>query len=171
MRMRRILPLIVLLAGLLAVPSTAASASQAVWHRLNPGSSLATSEHERLSCAQSGVALVCRYDKLPDPGFAWNATTGTFRGTDVTAGWDCPEWLGPEICDHVVAVYEGAATYVGRPQSGPPLTAVQDHIIVQDGARQVLFQYWIDQFACPWYPTFAEALAADPSLGFDCVLP
>ena len=171
MRVRQIFPLVLLLAGLLAVPSTAASATQAVWHRLNPGSDLATSEHERLSCAQAGVALTCRYDKVPDPGLAWNATTGTFRGRDVTADWECPEWLGSDICDHVVAVYEGATTYVAKPHAGPPLTAAQDHIIVQDGARQVLIQYWIGQFACPWYSTFAEAIAANPGLGFDCALP
>jgi hypothetical protein len=139
--------------------------------RLNPGPSLATSEHERLRCVQAGAALVCRYDKLPDAGLSWNPTTGTFRGTDVTAGWDCPEFLGSDICDHVVRVFEGATTYVPKPNGGHPQTFAQDQIIVQDGARQVMVQYFIDQFACPWYGTFDEALAANPNLDFDCALP
>lgn len=170
--MRLRLVLIGVGALLLTAPiAVTAAANQVTWHRFNPGTSLATSEHERLRCVQTTPTLVCRYDKVPDAGLSWNPAIGTFRGTDVTASWECPEGFGPAICDHVVAVFEGGTTYVPKPNGAHPVTFAQDHIIVQDGARQVLYQYFIDQFACPWYETFAEALSANPNVSFDCVLP
>jgi hypothetical protein len=72
------LALIVLLVAT-TMPAVARAPSSE-WHRLNPGGSQATSEHERLTCREAAPDWSCDYDKVPDTGFAWNASSGTFTG-------------------------------------------------------------------------------------------
>jgi hypothetical protein len=84
----------------------AAAAPSGQWHRDNYGT-----EHERLTCRESAEVWTCNYDKVPEPGLAWDANTGLFTGREVTASWSCPEWFGATICDNVVAVYHGTAVY------------------------------------------------------------
>jgi hypothetical protein len=149
----------ILLLGL-AAGSVSASVSTMTWHRLNPGD---PPEHERFAC-QAGATWSCRYDKLPEPklGFAWNQTRGTFSGTDTTSDWVCPEWFTSDPCAAADTVITGVGTFYFPRASGS--FSVDQQLLVSDDGR--LWVYWVDQFVCPWYPTFAEALASDPSCDF-----
>jgi hypothetical protein len=151
---------------LLAFSGAGVSAAQPFgeWHRLNPG---AVNEHERLRCVETDVHWSCAYDKLPEPGFHIDATVGMFQGRNITSSWTCPEWFDPEICANVVAVYEGRATYFL--DGGGQFRVGQQYIVTSISGQEVLIQYWIDQFACPWFRTFDEAVAANPGSEFDCV--
>jgi hypothetical protein len=165
--MRRVLTSVLAAFLLIVVASLpAAAADQSEWHRLNPGSSLETSEHERLICVETATTIACHYDKVQEPGLSWNRTTGRFSGRDITASWECPDWFPSEICDNVVSVHRGLAVYT--PHDGPAILALQDYVVVDTGGMLVLWQYWVDQFVCPWYGTFEEALAANPTAEFDC---
>jgi hypothetical protein len=53
----------------------------------------------------------------------------------------------------------------GTQPSGPSFKVVQDYLITDVDGQAVLQLYWVDRFACPWYRTFEDALAAD----FNCV--
>jgi len=158
-----------LLASLLLLSLTSASATakdSSAWHRLNPGGDQASSEHERLTCREGATSWSCVYDKLADPGFSWNATTGRFAGRDVTSSWTCPDWFPSEACTGVVQVLRGTAVFL--PDGGRPFTVGQEYIVTNVGGDEVLFVHWIDRFVCPWYRTFDEALAANPTFEFDC---
>jgi hypothetical protein len=150
-----------------AVPAAAAAtpASTTTWHRLNPDQSNPAPEHERLRCIEAAV-WVCRYDKVPEPdlNFSWNRTTAQFIGRDITATWDCPEWFTE--CAAVTRVVEGTAVYRG--EVAHPFKVLVDLIFIDD---QVLYLSWVDfGFACPSYPSFEAALAANPfPLPFDGV--
>jgi hypothetical protein len=143
----------------------AAPATGAEWHRLNPDPNNVADEHERLRCVVTASTEVCRYDKVPEPGFAFNTTTATFRGKDVTAGYECPDWFA-DACAEIVSVHAGRTTFVSP--GGHPFTVAVDQIVVVLDGQTILIQYWVDQFACPWYGTFEEALDANPSGDFDC---
>ncbi len=134
------------------------------WHRLNPGT---VNEHERLLCDQTATRLTCTYSKLPEPGFHVDGTTGTFRGTNITSTWSCPDWFPRQWCNKVVAVYEGRATYFF--EGGGTFRVDQDYVVTSNRGHEVLIQYWIGQFACPWFRTFDEAVAANPDSEFDCI--
>jgi hypothetical protein len=150
----------------LVVATATAQTHPMRWHRLNPGD---PPEHERLSCLYAGDTVRCRYDKLPerDLGFHWDRTRGVFTGTDVTESWECPEWFPESICDSVVSVATGEGTYF--PEGSDPFTVGEDLIITSTDEGQILWVYWHDQFVCPWFPTFEEAIAANPSGESDCV--
>jgi len=45
---------------------------------------------------------------------------------------------------------------------GGDLIVDQELILTENEGDQVLYVYWVDQFACPWYKSFSEALAANP---------
>jgi hypothetical protein len=154
-RIPRLLAVAVCLA-LALVPTAAASPpTTSVWHRVNPDQSNPAPEHERLRCLE-GVVWVCAYDKVPEPdlNFSWNATTGHFVGSDITSSWACPSWF-PDCA--VTRVVEGTALYL--PVGGHPFKVLTDLVFTSSG---VLYVYWVDRFACPWYATFADALAANP---------
>ena len=139
------------------------------WHRLNSGGSQAASGHERLACREADKAWSCAYDNVPEAGFTWGPDTGTFTGDNVTSDWTCPEWFG-EVCVHVVAVYEGVAVFhhpVGRPS-----IFRQEYVVTNINGEAILFVHFVDfGFACPWFRTFAEGLAANPTYDFDCLTP
>ena len=153
----------VLLVALSSASAVAAPPFGRAWHRLNPG---AENEHERLQCVEADAHWSCAYDKLPEPGFHIDATVGMFHGRNVRSTWTCPAWFSSDICDNVVAVYEGPATYF---LDGGGRFRVGQHDVVTDMAGQSVTQYWIDQFACPWFRTFDEAVDANPGSEFDCV--
>jgi hypothetical protein len=167
--MRRLVALLgaVLLVASMAAVSPASAASATQWHRLNPFAP--TGEHERLICV-SGSVERCLYDKLPQPslGFNWDRTKGVFAGTE-NGAWVCPAWFPEFVCDSVMDVVTGSATYF--PQGGAPFTVGEDLITLDLGGPPVLLVYWHDQFACPWFGTFAEALAANPDGEPDCIFP
>ena len=154
----------------LAVVAPASAQGGGVWHRLNPALGAPGDEHERLTCVERGPTLSCVYDKVveDDPRYTWNATTGVFHGRDITAAWACPEFFG-DLCADVVAVYRGPATYF--PEDGRPFTVVEEYVVLESGGERVLYQYWVGQFACPWFDTWAEALAANPGSDPDCLFP
>lgn len=151
--------LVLLLVTGLAAPAASATSPPptSTWHRVNPDQNNPAPEHERLRCIEAAV-WVCRYDKVPEPAlnFSWNRTTAQFVGRDITDSWACPEWFTE--CAAVTQVIEGTATYRGA--GGHPFKVLVDLILIDD---EVLYLSWVDfGFACPWYPTFAAALEANP---------
>ncbi len=154
---------------LMAVVATPVSAAPRAgqWHRLNVDPANASAEHERITCFESSSHWACFYDKVQDPGYQWNATVGVFVGRAVTRGWVCPAWFPGEICDNVVAVYSGRASYF--PEAGEPFSVAEQYVVTSRDGQAVLEQYWVDQFVCPWFRTFDEAVAANPERQMDCV--
>jgi hypothetical protein len=138
-----------------SAPTIAASsgARQGQWHRNNYNQG-----EEQLVCREATPSWTCNY-QVPDG-------TGWFSGPNVSASWTCPEWFPSTICDNVTAVYHGRAVYVPDGASpGPAAVVSQDYVITEVDGQPVLQLYWVDQFVCPWYRTFEEALAAD----YNCV--
>jgi hypothetical protein len=173
-------------AAALALANDSGGALAGTWDRLNPQQSQSNPvpEHERLTCARradvDGGAWLCRYFKIPAPqlNFGWNNTTGRFVGSDVTATWTCPGWFPAAICDNVVQVVEG--TFVYDLSSGGQLTSFQDLVVTEVAGTQRLYEYRVNQFACPWFRSFEEALAANPfplpfdgvnGPALDCIIP
>ena len=154
---------------LFAVGPVSAASDSNRWHRLNPDASNPAPEHERLTCARGASVLLCQYDKVRAEGYHWDRTVGRFKGKNVTAGWSCPDWFPAEVCDNVHKVWSGHARY--WPPSGKSFEVDQEMVVVDWGGQKVMFQYWVDQFACPWYRSFSEAKAANPGLSFDCLVP
>jgi hypothetical protein len=154
----RLLTLVVALAAGLAISAPAMAATPGPaggeWHRNNYNAG-----EEKLICREATPSWTCNY-QVPD-GMGW------FSGQNVTASWTCPEWFPSTICDNVTAVYHGHAVYVpvGAQVSGPSFRVSQDYVITEVEGQAVLQLYWVDQFVCPWYRTYEEALAAD----FNCV--
>jgi hypothetical protein len=125
------------------------------WHRNNYNQG-----EERLTCHEATASWTCSY-QVPDG-------SGSFNGQNVTDVWTCPAWFPSTICENVVAVYAGRAVYL-PPEgqtSGPSDLVSQDYVITNVDGQTVLQLYWVDQFVCPWYRTFAAALAAD----YNCVV-
>jgi len=162
--------LLVLLAALPASADMSAPLSGG-WDRLSLDQSHPAPEHELLDCVQnngaqagaSAATWFCHYSKLPEPtlNFYWNANQGFFSGQDVTATWSCPSWFPTGICPNVVQVVEGTMTFF-QPSLHPPFQVLEDLVVTQSSSGQRLFVYWVNQFECPWFRTFAEALAANP---------
>src|SRR5262249_3654585 len=98
-------------------------------------------------------------------GLAWDQTRGTFTGVDTTADWVCPDWFPADVCDAADTVISGVGTFVFPRASGG--FSVDQQLLVSDDGR--LWIYWGDnyQFACPWYPTFADTIVNAES----CVFP
>lgn len=159
-----------LLAALLmlgaAVAPVGAAKGTGEWHRLNPDPANVANEHERLTCREGAAVWTCFYDKLQDPGYAWNSTIGRFAGRDVTDSWNCPEWFPADACTGVVQVLRGPAVFY--PDGGRPFAVGQEYILTDVGGTEVLYVHWIDRFVCPWYRTFDEAFAANPESDPDC---
>jgi hypothetical protein len=154
------------LAGWTAADASAPSSNRpglnAQWHRLNPDQSNPAPEHERLTCLQ-GRGWNCHYDKVPEPtlNFHWDSTEGDFHGADITKAWTCPEWFPADVCQNVAQVARG--TTVFRQADGSTFAALQELIVANQGGAQTLWVHWVRfGFACPWFPTFDDALAANP---------
>jgi hypothetical protein len=144
------------------------------WHRLNPDSPPRPPEHQLLTCHRLGedgrAVWTCHYNKLREPAlnFFWDADKGDFVGQDVTDFWTCPAWFPTSICANVTSVVEGVTVFEGA--SGTTGSVFTDLIVTRVGGRQVLQFYFVNQFVCPWFKTFSEALAANPiPLPFDGV--
>lgn len=168
---RRALSVVIGLLALLlvAAPAVAAPPHLEVWHRLNPATEDVAAEHEQLHCLP-GVQWVCRYDKAPDDGLHWDRTIGMFHGREFAFTQDdCPEWFPSEICEGAVRVIVGSITYVvdegGAFRTGHAL------IFTDGDGIAPLYVYWFDAgFVCPWYESFDDALAANPTLeAADCI--
>jgi hypothetical protein len=149
-----------------AVGPVSAASIENQWHRLNPDASNPSPEHERLACARGSNVLICQYDKANGGGYHWDNTVGRFKGHDVTASWTCPDVFPASVCDNVHRVWSGHARY--WPAQGGSFQIDQQMVIVDWGGEKVMFQYWVGQFACPWYRTFGAAKEANPGFNFDC---
>lgn len=163
---RRALSVAIALFGLLlvVVPASAAPPHVETWHRLNPATDDVAAEHERLQCL-ANLQWVCRYDKVPEPDLElnWDRTIGMFHGRDFAfTDADCPEWFPTEICEAAEQVIVGSITYAvdegGAFKTGHAL-------IFTDGVDVApLYVYWFDfGFVCPWYESFEDAVAANPT--------
>lgn len=158
---------------LLIAPATpagaASSATPLMWHRYNIYEPISPS-HERLRCLTDGQWR-CQYDTVPEPtlGFTNPSVKGTFVGTDVTDSWECPKahWFPNDICDSAARVISGTQSFV-LPGSGELFTVDVVYIVTDDGT---LWNYWVDQFVCPWYPTFEQALTESAGCTFNPALP
>jgi hypothetical protein len=151
-----------LLAGVLVAAvafAPAAAVSVGTWHRDNYGTG-----HERLTCREATQSWTCVYDNVPEPGLSASDTIAHFSGPNVIASWTCPTWFDGSVCENVVAVYRGNATYTAS--GNHPVTFAQEQIVTYVEGREILQQYFVDQFYCPWYRTWAEAVAADYNCTF-----
>jgi hypothetical protein len=167
---RRARSIIIALFGLLVLvaPTSAAPPHVETWHRLNPATEDVAAEHERLQCLPN-LQWVCRYDKVPEPDLHWDRTIGMFHGRDFEfTEADCPAWFPTEVCEAAEQVIVGWITYVDD-EDGPFKTG--HALIFTDGVDVApLYVYWFDLgFVCPWYETFEDAVAANPTGGQDCI--
>lgn len=133
------------------------------WDRLNPDPNNPTPEHEVLRCG-GNTTWHCVYDKQPEPRLGFenppDSTFGRFRGEDVSSIWTCPDWFPSEICDNWTFVAGGAMEFLYP--DGSNLVVDQELVVIDTGGGQMLYVYWVDQFACPWFRSLDEALAANP---------
>jgi hypothetical protein len=133
------------------------------WDRLNPDQGNLTPEHEVLRCGDNAQPM-CVYDKQPEPKLGFqnppDSTNGHFRGQDVTATWECPPFLS-EAFENVLFVVHGVMDF--DRSDGSELIVDQELIVADVAGEARLYVYWVDQqFACPWYRSFDQALAANP---------
>jgi hypothetical protein len=151
----------------LAAPVSAAPPHLEAWHRLNPFTADVAPEHEQLRCLP-GVTWVCRYDKVPEPelGFNWDRTIAMFHGSDITADAVCPDWFPTEICEGTEQVIAGVSNF--RVDGGGAFRTGQALVFTDGVGIAPLYVYWVDfGFVCPWYGSFADAIAANPDASAD----
>ena len=154
----------------LAAPVSAAPPQLQEWHRLNPFVGDTPPEHEQLACLP-GVQWTCRYDKAPDPDLFWDRTIAMFHGRDITAIAECPteEWFPVEVCDAAEQVIAGVVDLQRcqwrRLQDGPGADLHQR----RGRPRAPVLCCFDFGFICPWYESFADAVAANPDASPDCV--
>jgi hypothetical protein len=129
------------------------------WHRLNPDPANSSGQHQVNDC-QGGEIWTCIYSTQSEPelGFKSNQPFGVFEG-EFIPDWNCPNWLPEAICRSAILVIGGTALFEG---GGPSLQVDIEYIVAEIGGRQILYEYWVNRFACPWYRSFDEALAANP---------
>ena len=130
-----------------------------VWHRLSYNSTNSTGSHQVNDC-QEGEMWTCIFSVQPEPdlGFRSSQTLGVFEGVFIP-DWKCPTWFPLAICRSAVVVIGGTTLFEG---SGPGLQVDIEYIVVEIGGSQVLYEYWVNRFACPWYRSFDEALEVNP---------
>jgi hypothetical protein len=159
--MRRSIGVIVATALLIAITAPVATGAGSTWHRNNYNSG-----HERLQCSGATV-WTCTYDNVREAGVEFNAKAlGTFKGTAQEAAW-CPDWSAV-VCAHATSIVVGATIY--GTNSGTPATHWQELIFTDGDGVAPMYQYFVGpQFeaVCPWYQTYAQALAND----FECLFP
>lgn len=162
--------LVAILTGTLLAfaPATSATAlgpvTPQIWHRNNIFEPLGPS-HERLRCLTDGQWR-CQYDTVPEPtiGFSNPRVKGTFVGTDVTNSFACPQadWFPTQICRSVTQAIAGTQTFTD-PGRGTLFDVQAVLLVLDDGS---LWDYWVDILACPWYPTFNQALTSPAGCSF-----
>ena len=153
----------------LAGPAAAVPPTAPTWHRLNPFTDSGLPEHEQLHCL-TNRQWVCRYDKAPaTDDFTWDRTKGSFHGREVDlATWDCPEWLAAEVCAEVTTVVAGKMNFANA--NGSASHIWMELIFTEGDEVAPLYVHWVEfGFACAWYDSFSDALAADPGMEGNCV--
>jgi hypothetical protein len=68
-----------------------------------------------------------------------------------------------DICEFATRAFSGVQTFYD-PDSGEVFSVDVVFIVTDDGA---LWNYWVDQFVCPWYPTFKQALNSPADCSFN----
>jgi len=145
------------------------------WHRIAAGGDAAHSEHSVWNFVIQRNTWDGRYDKRPEPGLGFPSPPlgdfGTFQGVEAT-NFVCQPTFPFYPCQDVVAVVEGTVHYQFRDQWD--FEVLEQEIIVRDASgHEMLWEYWVQpgNFVCPWYRSFDEALAANPSFHQDCIFP
>jgi hypothetical protein len=155
----------VLAGAMLLITATPAAATTMDWHRYNIYEPLGPS-HERLQCVIDDHWR-CKYDTVPEPklGFSNPNVQGSFVGTDVTGTWECPKahWFPSDICDSATRAISGVQTFT-LPGGEVLFDVGVVFIVTADGT---LWDYWVDQLVCPWYPTFEQALTSTAGCAFN----
>jgi hypothetical protein len=129
-----------------------------VWHRLSAAPGI-TPQHQVNDC--QGLELwTCLLQIQPEPdlGFDYNELTGQFEGS-VIPEWHCPNWFPYGICNNAIYIVGGKTIF--KEGSGPGMEVEIEYIVTEIGGEYILYEYWVNRFACPWYRTFDEALAAN----------
>ena len=142
------------------------------WHRLNPApneSGGVAPEHETLTCNGSTSVVWCRYNKQPEPGLGYvtppQGTRGTFTGTLVDASACFGLMVGP--CSTASVIAEGTMHF--RVPGGADFDVDQTIAVQGDGSMVLSWDTGPGaQFHCPWFRSFAAALAANPTAIADC---
>jgi hypothetical protein len=97
----------------------------------------------------------------PELNFHRDGTVGTFTGGDVTTAWSCPAWFPASVCSNVTQVVRGNIRFAFT--DGSRFFTRQELVVADVAGAQVLYVHWVQfGFACPWYRTLDEALAANP---------
>lgn len=157
--------LCVLLVGvILSAKAQENTALVGVWDRLNPDQGNPSPEHEVLRCGGNDF-WHCIYDKHPEPRLGFqqpsDSTSGLFLGKEITSQWNSPGWFPNDITENYTFVVGGAMTYTYP--DGSIATINQDLIVTNMDGQAILYVFWSDMnFACPWFRSFDEALAANP---------
>jgi len=130
-----------------------------LWHRLNVDPASSTAQHQVYEC-EEGEGWTCVLSVQPEAelGFGASQDLGFFEGK-VIPEWNCTSWLPEAICRSAIAVIGGASLFEGP---GSSVRLDIEHIVVEIRGNQVLYEVLDDRFACPWFRSFDEALAANP---------
>ena len=124
-----------------------------IWHRLN------YRQHQVNDCQWDEMWTCIFNDQSEaDLGFKSTQTFGVFEGTFIP-DWNCPNWFPEAICKSAILVIGGTTLFEG---DGPSLQVDIEYIVIEIGGSPVLYEYWVNRFACPWYRSFDETLAANP---------
>ncbi len=137
-----------------------ASLFAGVWHRINSKSSTSKPSHQVNDC-QEGEMWTCIFNNQPEPdlGFDYSPILGVFEGISIP-DWNCPNWFPDAICTSAIFVIGG--TMLFEEVEGPGLQVDIEYIVIETGSGQILYEHWVNRFACPWYRSFDEALARNP---------
>ena len=129
------------------------------WHRLSYNTSNSSGQHQVNDC-QGDEEWTCIFSDQTEPelGFKSTQTFGVFDG-EFIPDWNCPNWFPEAICRSVILVIGGTTLFEG---AGPGLGIDIEYVVVEIGGSQILYEYWVNRFACPWYRSFDESLAANP---------
>jgi hypothetical protein len=184
--MRKPLFLLILVGALVAlIPPSAAGGTDppssspmlGKWERLttdyyNPAPE--TSFHEVRVFSRRADEWVSIYKHQYDPHLglatppAMASEIGEFRGVEVDlASVDC--WIGPCPADMTFAL---KGTTVFNRLTDAPVVLPTYFVTTASGMAWWILEYDFPDFygslSCPWYPTFDDALAANPTYAFDC---
>ena len=132
-----------------------------LWHNHTANAPNSAGTHQINDCREDGEIWTCLFSDQAEPelGFRASGLFGVFEGK-LIPDWNCPNFLPEAICRSVILVIGG--TTVFEKGEGPGLQTEIEYIVVELGGRQVLYEYWVNRFACPWYRSFDEVLAANP---------
>ena len=133
-----------------------------LWHNLAYNSSTSMGSHQLIDC-EEGEMWTCITSTRSEAelGFTAPGLFGVFEG-EFIPDWNCPNWLPEAICRSAIVVIGGTTHFQSGGGEGPGLRRDIEYIVVEIGGSQFLYEHWVNLFACPWFRSFDEALAANP---------